>query len=699
MPNCVGRDAELKQLHETLQRRDGAVISAVSGMGGVGKTRLAIEYVTRHEQEYPGGVCWLKAREQDLAAQIIQFSELDLKLKELDDPRVKALPIEELVQKCWRHWVPDGLVLVVLDDVTDWAACQRFLPKQSRFRLLLTTRIQRLDAHLVEIPLDVLDPEDARDLLTQLERQGRVGQEPGAANELCEALGRLPLGIELVGQYLFQRRSLSLSKMLGELQTQKLACKALERETQYSTTAQLGVRAAFELTWQLLTEESRTVARLLSLFAPDAILWELVERMMQRVKGEEYEIQEARTQLENASVVQIVKENFEVCKLHPLIREFLREKQAIVVETTEERSLQDAYVSTLTAIASGMPSTPTTKHVLAFAPVRSHLQEVAERYPEELQGDDLLWVFNGLARFYEGQGLLAQAEPWYTDCLQLTQRLFEGDHREVALSLNNLASLYQAQGRYSEAEPLFQAVLAMMQRLFEGDHREVALSLNNLASLYHAQGRYSEAEPLFQAALAMRQRLFEGDHPDVALSLNNLAYLYQAQGRYSEAEPLYQAALAMRQRLFKGDHPDVALSLNNLAYLYQAQGRYSEAEPLYQAALAMTQRLFEGDHRDVALSLNNLASLYQAQGRHSEAEPLYQDALAMFQRTLGINHPNTQLVQHNLASLHQVMQSSPHPPRRRILLDRALHQIRRWIQQIVRVFRSRTQSESKAPRR
>jgi tetratricopeptide (TPR) repeat protein len=632
MPNCVGRDAELKQLHETLQRRDGAVISAVSGMGGVGKTRLAIEYVTRHEQEYPGGVCWLKAREQDLAAQIIQFAELDLKLKELDDPRVKALPIEELVQKCWRHWVPDGLVLVVLDDVTDWAACQRFLPKQSRFRLLLTTRIQRLDAHLVEIPLDVLDPEDARDLLTQLERQGRVGQEPGAANELCEALGRLPLGIELVGQYLFQRRSLSLSKMLGELQTQKLACKALERETQYSTTAQLGVRAAFELTWQLLTEESRTVARLLSLFAPDAIPWELVERMMQRVKGEEYEIQEARTQLENASVVQIVKENFEVCKLHPLIREFLREKQATVVETTEDRSLQDAFVSQLIDIARQMPHDPTTKDIVAFAPVRSHLQEVAEHYTEELQGDDLLWAFIGLARFYQGQGLLAQAELWYADCLQMMQRLFEGDHPAVAISLSNLAALYNNQGRYSEAEPLYQSALEIWQRLFEGDHPAVATSLNNLAYLYNDQGRYSEAEPLYQSALEMKQRLFESDHPAVATSLNNLAALYNDQGRYSEAEPLLQAALEMRQRLFEGNHPAVATSLNNLARLYQAQGRYSEAEPLYQSALKMMQRLFEGDHPAIATSLNNLAALYQAQGRYSEAELLSQTVLEIRQR-------------------------------------------------------------------
>jgi len=128
-------------------------------------------------------------------------------------------------------------------------------------------------------------------------------------------------------------------------------------------------------------------------------------------------------------------------------------------------------------------------------------------------------------------------------CRQLNQRLFTGDHPNVALSLNNLANLYEFQGKLGEAESLYQQALAMFQRLFADDHPHMALILNNLGLLYKSQGKLAEAEPLLQQALAMFQRLFTGDHPNVALSLNNLAYLYHAQGKLAKAETLYQKCL------------------------------------------------------------------------------------------------------------------------------------------------------------
>ncbi|NDJ16033.1 tetratricopeptide repeat protein, partial [Myxacorys almedinensis A] len=112
------------------------------------------------------------------------------------------------------------------------------------------------------------------------------------------------------------------------------------------------------------------------------------------------------------------------------------------------------------AIASQMPDNPPTERIERFSGVRSHVQEVAECYTEGLEGSDLTWTFIGLARFCAGQALFTEAEYWYAECLRVTQRLYEGDHPTVAMSLNNLASLYDSQGRYSEAEPLYEQALA-----------------------------------------------------------------------------------------------------------------------------------------------------------------------------------------------------------------------------------------------
>ena len=115
------------------------------------------------------------------------------------------------------------------------------------------------------------------------------------------------------------------------------------------------------------------------------------------------------------------------------------------------------------------------------------------------------------------------------------------------------------------ARELHEQALAMRQRLYEGDHPDVASSLSNLAIDLSELGEHGRARELDEQALAMRQRLYEGDHPDVAASLNNLAVDLRELGEHGRARELDEQALAMRQRLYDGDHPDVAASLNNLA--------------------------------------------------------------------------------------------------------------------------------------
>ncbi|MBS9387880.1 MAG: tetratricopeptide repeat protein [Dolichospermum sp. WA123] len=676
MPNSntqkfVGRENELVLIHQHLQTSNHAVISAVEGMGGIGKTELATQYSLLHLflNSYPGGICWLSATNQNLGLQIIQFCRTHLGLNPPDDFDVLLQ-----VKWCWQRW-REGKVLLVIDDLQNYSAIQPYLPPQSsQFRVLITTRL-KLDLS-GSLSLQILSLPEAMVLLSKLIGEDRLNQETALAEELCQRLGRLPLALQLVGRYV-KYRQISCAEMLRRLAAKGINHPAFNidaHDPTWTLSITRGVQAAFELSWEVISYSAQELGCLLSLFALAPIPWLLIQSAS-REKNIEI-LENARIELERLHLLQ--SENIDHYQLHQLIHDFLQVKLEKLSTVTQKKitlanflfldigqlfsnlfnrqsvsiTLKRNFCQAIVDIAQEIPQQPIQKDIQRFKLDIPHLQEVADHLLDTVSDENLIWPFVGVGKFYEGQGLYNDAEPWRKKCVSLLKQRLGNDHPAVATSFNNLASLYNSQGKYKEAEPLYEQALALWQKLLGNDHPDVATSLNNLAGLYNSQGKYNQAEPLYQQALALRQKLLGDDHPDVATSLNNLAGLYNSQGKYSKAEPLYQQALALWQKLLGDDHPDVATSLNNLAGLYNSQGKYSKAEPLYQQALALWQKLLGDDHPDVATSLNNLAGLYNSQGKYSKAEPLYQQALALWQKLLGDDHPDVATSLNKLAGLY-----------------------------------------------
>ena len=194
----VGRDEALDKIGKRLEQDSQLAICAVAGMGGIGKTELAIQYVLGNKNKYLGGICWLECRTGDLGIQIVNYARSHLKLTIPED--LKELP--EQVKHCWQNW-PTGKVLLVYDDVSDYQSVDNYLPPptETRFKVLLTSRQKLLDEKN-RLDLDVLSPETALKLLQALVKNGRIEAQEEQAKALCAWLGYLPLAIELVGSYL-----------------------------------------------------------------------------------------------------------------------------------------------------------------------------------------------------------------------------------------------------------------------------------------------------------------------------------------------------------------------------------------------------------------------------------------------------------------------------------------------------------------
>jgi tetratricopeptide (TPR) repeat protein len=620
-------------------------------MGGIGKTELARQFGWQQwrEKAYPGGICWLNVAESDggfIGTSILDFARVNLKLTLPDEGE-----LDIKIRYCWQNWLA-GNVLIIFDDVRHYQQIKDYLPPQEekRFQVLITTRKEYLSATIATFRVEVLKEEDALDLLRSYLENKRIDRQIEEAKLLCQDLGYLPLALELVARLLVRRQDWKISKIRHKLAENGLEERILDKNPKFhgEMTAERGLKAAFNLSWEELNSEpdAQILALYLSLFALAPFPKGMILDLFPDEDGDTVE-EWLTDSLVHLSLVQDKGEGW--YEIHPLLRRYFRDK---LEASPHAEPAKRRYCGIMAKKSAEMPQNPTVEIVEKFKPFLLHLQASVGEYPEYIADEDLLWSYTGLASYYDGQGLYAIAEPYYQACLTATRTSLGDNHPDVAASLNNLAGLYKSQGRYPEAEPLYLEALDLSKQLLGDNHPQVATSLNNLAGLYDSQGRYTEAEPLLLEALDLSKQLLGDNHPDVALSLNNLAALYNSQGRYPEAEPLLLEALDLRKQLLGDNHPRVATSLNNLAGLYRSQGRYPEAEPLYLEALDLLKRLLGDNHPDVAQSLNNLALLYRSQGRYPEAEPLYLEALDLYKQLLGDNHPDVAQSLNNLAALY-----------------------------------------------
>jgi len=548
--NFVGREKELAEIHKKLQAGQRVSVCAVEGMGGLGKSELALQYAWRYRQEYVARY-WLPLRGMGLAQAVVTLANRTLPLPEA----MQSATLDEQAAWYWQHWLPqEGKVLVIFDDVNDLQT----IPKQARplterFQILVTTRKRKLSSQFAEIPLGVISEDEALELLRKLLGKSRVDQELVAAKAICEYLGYLPLGVELAGRYLQQDEDLRLGDYRQRL---KISDESLDLQESEEINATRGVIAAFELSWQELSAGTGKVAMLLGLFAPADIGWGLVEEVaaklghkkdrspiktllrkvfnyfqQNQMSFNKQELEKAKKELNNLYLIKSIADDRSRFAVHSLTRQFLQWKLAQEPETN--RLFRETFVMSLLDIAKQIPSSPTRDLIASVAPAIPHLDMLSREMLDDIPNpeEDLFWAFGGIARFYEGQGQFALAEVPYQRCLDAVKEKLGDRHPDVATSLNNLALLYSSQGKYNEAEPLYLQALSLRQELLGDRHPHVAISLNNLAFLRYNQNRYDEAEALFLQALEIWESVLGSNHPNTQSVKESIAYLRTNQGK------------------------------------------------------------------------------------------------------------------------------------------------------------------------
>lgn len=330
---------------------------------------------------------------------------------------------------------------------------------------MITTRLRNIDTNIEVISLDVLSPDDGLDLLKKLVGESKVSQELEIAKELCEWLGYLPLGIELVGRYIAKKPpDFTLTGMLAQLKQQRLEQEAINPKQKILSTAELGVRAAFELSWLELDDQTQKVAALLSLFAADIFKWKWVESIIQllnkintdknkfkiisflmpwylqsskKICYTEANVSTARDKLYQKYLINAVEElDKYYYKIHPLIREFLQDKLALFDENSD---FKRAFVLYFIETARSIPESGALKDITKVKNTIPHLIAIAENLSDIVSNKCVDWAFIGLFKFYYTQGLYTLAEPWCKQCLSVVKSRFGENHFNY-MELNKMST-------------------------------------------------------------------------------------------------------------------------------------------------------------------------------------------------------------------------------------------------------------------
>jgi tetratricopeptide (TPR) repeat protein len=691
-----GRDEKLEELRAALAGAKGVpvLVRALHGLGGVGKTRLAIEYGWKHDAEYSA---LLFVRAENAAnlhanlAELASASVLDLPEKEVPEDVIK-------IEAALRWLGANPTWLMILDNVDDPEAVKavvEFMPRLKGGHLIVTARAANFPASIRKLELDTLDEKSATQFLLERTADDRqpAKDDGEQARALARELGGLALGLEQAGAQI-------ATDHIGFARYLKLWNENREKALGWSDPTLTGSEKTLATTWAMsvarLSPESRRLLDRLAVLAPDPIPDLLLDTL---VPGEaaDYDAQKARAGLFAYSLIARAKSEDGMPRgivVHRLVQDFARWAMS------QDRWV-DALFGSLNWVHAAFADDPEdvrvwpvldllVPHALAIAR-RADEAGIAE--PTALMFHQLGGLFFAKARYAEAEPLMrrvieinalqpvqdiakaassmgnlallltetnrfGEAEALLRHALALDESAFGPTHPRVATRLSNLAELLRETNRLVEAESLIRRSLQIVEAAFGPDHSNVAVRLNNLAGVLQATNREAEAERLYRLALAILERNYGPEHPRVAAALSNVASALQRTCP-ADAEGLYRHALAIDEASYGPNHPIVAIRLGNLAALLGEAKRPIEAEPLSRRALEIDERAYGADHPKFAIRLSNLAGLLFSTSRLSEAEPLYRRALTICEKSLGPAHSNTLTVRRNLAVIEGARSKEP----------------------------------------
>ena len=612
---------------------------ALYGLGGVGKTQLALEYVYMHQANYER-IYWISAATE--AKLLSEFEKIASQTScSLKNSNLNSSDLAKEVLK-WLNEQDNWLV--VIDNLDDINVVRGLLPNSSPERhTLITTRNPNAEHIPAEgLQVSVYDVDDATELLlTRLGSQVRaVGEtEEGKIEciEIVKELGYLPLAIEQAAAYIRE-----VSKDLFQfLPSYKRDRRKLNSRTSIANEAfyEETVATTWHLSFQRVEEIDSDAVKLLRLLAflnPDGILIEFLKAGAEGLSDDlkmvvSDKLYEALSELERFSLIgrQCDSALGQKVTIHRLVQSIIKDEMSADLFLNMEVQLIGLCDAAFPRWHNWQPES---------------LQQ-SRRYQDQvvvplcsvrgIKSKELSRILERVGVCLREDGKYQQARELLTKAVDIMNETGGRDNLNMFTAMAHLASTLRNQGKWEDAAKLEEEVMEARIRLLGKEHPDTLTAMANLASTLRNQGKWEDAAKLEEEVMEARIRLLGKEHPDTLTAMANLASTLRNQGKWEDAAKLEEEVMEARIRLLGKEHPDTLTAMGNLASTLRNQGKWEDAAKLEEEVMEARIRLLGKEHPDTLTAMANLASTLRNQGKWEDAAKLEEEVMEARIRLLG----------------------------------------------------------------